>query len=330
MTFEKEGLPETPWLVADIGGTHARFALVRGSGRTIDEIVSVRCADFAGPQEALRAYLDRVGVACPRVAAFAVAAPVLADAIHLTNSAWAFSRAALQRALGLEHLLVINDFAALAHALPALQPAQYRVFAGPAPAAGFAMAVIGPGTGLGVAAIVPSPRGWIAVPSEGGHATLSAATPLEFEVLQAIRRRVEHVSAERVLSGIGLPTLYSAVAVLRGEPGEVRNAAEVTQRAIAGETCAAATLDMFGALLGGFAGNVALTFAARGGVFIGGGVAAELGEAFLRSPFRDRFECKGRFTPWLREVATPLITAREAALLGAAAALAEALGTALT
>ena len=330
MTSEKRALPETPWLVADIGGTHARFALVRGSGRAIDEVVSVRCADFTGPQEAVRAYLERIGVACPRVAAFAVAAPVLADAIRLTNSAWAFSRAALRSALGLGHLLVINDFAALAFALPALQPAQYRVFAGPAPAAGLAMAVIGPGTGLGVAAIVPSPQGWIAVPSEGGHATLSAATLFELEVLQAIRQRFEHVSAERVLSGIGLPTLYGAVAMLRGEPGEVSNAEEVTQRAIAGEACAAAALDLFCALLGGFTGNVALTFAARGGVFIGGGIVAELGEAFLRSPFRDRFESKGRFTPWLREVATPLITAREAALFGAAAALAEALGAALT
>jgi glucokinase len=325
MTLDRENLVEAPWLVADIGGTNARFALVRGGGRFIDEVASMRCADFTGPQEALREYLDRVGVTCPRVAAFAVATPVLTDAIQLTNSAWAFSRAALQSALGLDRLLVINDFAALAHALPTLQPAQYRVFAGPAPAAGEAMAVIGPGTGLGVAAIVPSPRGWIAVPSEGGHATLSAGTPFELEVLQAIRRRFEHVSAERVLSGIGLPTLYTAVAAVRGEPGEVRNAEEVTRRAIAGETCAAATLDTFCALLGGFAGNIALTFGAHGGVFIGGGIVAELGEPFLRSSFRERFESKGRFTPWLREVATPLITAREAALLGAAAALAEAL-----
>ena len=330
MTFEKEGLPESPWLVADIGGTNARFALVRGSGRTIDEVVSVRCAEFTGPLDALRAYLDRVGVACPRVAAFAVAAPVLADTIRLTNSAWAISCAALQRGLALERLLVINDFAALAHALPVLQPAQYRVFAGPAPAAGLAMAVIGPGTGLGVAAIVPSPRGWSAVPSEGGHATLSASTPFELEVLQDMRRRFEHVSAERVLSGIGLPTLYGCVAALRGEPGEVRNAEEVTQRAIAGEPCATATLDMFCALLGGFAGNVALTFGARGGVFIGGGIVAELGEAFFRSPFRARFESKGRFTPWLQEVATPLITAPHAALQGAAAALAEVLGATAT
>jgi glucokinase len=294
--------PETPWLVADIGGTNARFALVHGGGRTIDEVASLRCADYAGPQDALRAYLD---------------AP-----------AWrvrGWPRSPWQRSLQLERLLVINDFAALVRALPALQPAQYRVFAGPAPAAGSAMAVIGPGTGLGVAAIVPSPRGWIAVPSEGGHATLSADTPFELEVLQEMRRRFAHVSAERVVSGIGLPALYESVAQVRGEPGQVGSAAEVTQRAIAGEVRAAATLDMFCALLGGFAGNVALTFAARGGVFIGGGIAAQLGEMFFRSPFRDRFESKGRFTPWLREVATPLITAPQAALLGAAAALAEAI-----
>ena len=115
---------EAPWLVADIGGTYARYALVHGGGPTIDEVASLHCADYAGPQEALRAYLDRAGVACPRVAAIAVAAPVLGDAIRLTNSAWEFSRAALQRALRLERLLVINDFAALVRALPALEAAE--------------------------------------------------------------------------------------------------------------------------------------------------------------------------------------------------------------
>lgn len=325
MTADKAALIEAPWLVADIGGTNARFALARDGGRRLDEVASVRCADFAGPEEAVRGYLDDLGVACPCVAAFAVAAPVLADAIHLTNSTWAFSRVSLQRALGLEEFVVINDFAALAQALPSLQPAHYRVFAGPVPAAGAAMAVLGPGTGLGVAAIVPSSRGWVVVPGEGGHATLSASTPFELEVLQAIRRRFDHVSAERVLSGMGLPTLYGAVSTLRGEPGAVRDGEEVTRRAIGGEAAAAATLDMFCALLGEFAGNVALMFGARGGVFLGGGIVGQLGELFVRSPFRDRFESKGRFTPWLREVATPLIIAPEAALLGAAAALAVAL-----
>ena len=325
MTFDKAPPIEAPWLVADIGGTNARFALARDAGRALDEFASARCADFAGVEEAVRGYLDGLCGACPRAAAFAVATPVLGDAIHLTNSRWAFSRAALQRALGLEALVVINDFVALAHALPTLQPAQYRVFAGPAPTAGAAMAVVGPGTGLGVAAIVPAPRGWIVVPSEGGHATLSATTPFEFEVLQAIRGRFDHVSAERVLSGLGLPTLYAAVADVRGERGAARDGEEVTRRAIGGEASAAATLDMFCALLGEFAGNVALMFGARGGVFIGGGIVAQLGELFVRSPFRDRFESKGRFTPWLREVATPIITAPHVTLQGAAAALAVAL-----
>ncbi|BAL93601.1 glucokinase [Rubrivivax gelatinosus] len=316
-----------PWLVADIGGTNARFALVDGAGAPPRDIHRVRCADYAGPVEAARAYLAErqaaagTGWQAPDWAAFAVATPVGQDRIELTNSAWSFSRAESEAALGLDGLLMLNDFEALALSLPGLAPQQLRAH-GALPAARGTLAVLGPGTGLGVGGLLETAHGWRAIAGEGGHATLAAGDDFEAEVLRVVRGEFEHVSAERLLSGIGLPTLYRAIARVRGEAAAELTAEEIGTRGADGsDALCAATLDSFCAMLGGFAGNVALTFGARGGVFIGGGIVPRFADFFFASRFRERFEAKGRFRAYLEAVPTALIVEPYAALYGAAAAI---------
>ncbi len=318
-----------PWLVADIGGTHSRFGWLASGAHGVEHVATLLGADYDGPAEAARAYLGdlaaKLGGAfeAPRAGAFAVATAVVADRVSFTNSGWSFSGQATRQALALEELLVLNDFEALALSLPRLRAHQLRAIGSvPAPATG-ALAVIGPGTGLGVAGIVPTAQGWVAVPGEGGHASLSPGDDFESTVLAAVRRHHAHVSAERLLSGIGLPVLHSAVASALGLTGaEALTAQVIVERGLSLQDRACAqTLESFCALLGSFAGNVALMLGARGGVFIGGGIVPRLGERFFESRFRERFEAKGRFQDYLRAIPTSLITDTLVALTGAAVAL---------
>ena len=261
----------------------------------------------------------------PRRAALALATAIHGDTVKLTNSPWTVSRAGFAAALGLDELRLLNDFEALALALPLLgdeAAGDVRWIGAPRADRRLPMAVIGPGTGLGVAGCVPAGGGWIALAAEGGHVTAAPADDFESEVLRVLRIEFRHVSAERVLSGIGLPLLHRAVSRVRGGPDETLTAEEITRRAREQrEPHALATLDTFCAMLGGFAGNVALTLGARGGVFVAGGIAQKLGEDFLRSRFRERFEAKGRFDAYLARIATALVTAPHLALRGAAQAL---------
>jgi glucokinase len=329
-----------PWLVADIGGTNARFGwLAEGSDR-VAHVATLSVAAHAGPAEAARAYLAQLALTLgadavvPCAAALAVATAVGQDQVALTNSGWAFSRSGTQRDLGLDELLVLNDFEALALSLPRLGTAQVRPITAACSSQaggervgtnGGGLAVIGPGTGLGVAGLLPTRHGWVAVPGEGGHATVAASDDFEAAILAAARRDFPHVSAERLLSGIGLPVLHGAVATVLGQavaPGALLTAGDIVERGLSGSDVACArTLDSFCALLGSFAGNVALVLGARGGVYIGGGIVPRLGERFFNSNFRERFEAKGRFQAYLQAVPTFLITDTLAALSGAALAL---------
>lgn len=357
-----------PRLVADIGGTNARFGWVAAPGAPVSQVRKLAVRDYAGPAQAAQAYLAQLAqptqpaaaadgdARAPRHAAFAVATAVSHDRVVFTNSHWDFSRAEVQAALGLQSLLILNDFESLALSLPGLGPAQLRAHPRIQPgadplAAGGVLAVVGPGTGLGVGAVVPiasagpgADRGagpgavrWVALPGEGGHATLAPASDLESALLACVRRSHAHVSAERLLSGIGLPVLHQGLALVHGSAATVLSAAEIVAR---GEAAAAVhsgvaggpvfdplcsqTLDLFCALLGGFAGNVALTLGARGGVFIGGGIVPRFADRFFASAFRQRFEAKGRFQPYLAAIPSALITDTLAALGGAALAIEQA------
>lgn len=323
-----------PWLVADIGGTNCRFGLVRAAEQPAGDVIAYRCADHPSPEAAAAVYLaaisEREGRAvAPQRLALAVATAVEGDTAQMTNSAWLVSRPRLASALGARQVLLLNDFEALALALPRLGESDVA-WIGPArPDSRLPMAVIGPGTGLGVSSCVPTAGGWIAIAAEGGHATATAADDFESEVLREMRREHAHVSAERALSGIGLPVLHRAVCRVRGAPDETLGAEEITHRAFeAGDALCMATLDTFCAMLGTFAGNVALTVGARGGVYIAGGIAQKLGAEFLGPRFRARFEAKGRFSGYMTRIATGLITAPHAALAGAAQALVQTPATA--
>ena len=248
--------------------------------------------------------------------------PVEGDQVRMTNYHWDFSTAGVRGQLGLEDLVVMNDFEALALSLPDLRPSQLRCHAA-APQPRGTLCVIGPGTGLGVAGITQTAQGWVALPGEGGHATLAALDDFEAALLAHVRRRFDHVSAERLLSGIGLPVLHGAVAAVTGAPtGSALPAEEIVARGLSGQdACCRQTLETFCALLGSFAGNVALTLGARGGVYIGGGIVPRLGDLFFASAFRARFEAKGRFSSYLQPIPTALITDTLVALTGAAAAI---------
>lgn len=316
-----------PALIADIGGTNARFALAEFGARDISLRAErvYRTADFPGLQQALEAWLADARLdAPPQAAALAVACPVLGDRIELTNRAWSFSRSGLQNHFRFRQLQVLNDFAAVAHALPYLKASDLRRIGGPpAEEAGAApvLAVLGPGTGLGVAALVATRAGFQVIPSEGGHASFAPADETEVEILRRMQARHGHVSFERVLSGPGLAALCTALAEIEGTVAAECEPARVVRCALAGEDAPAVrTLELYCAILGGFAGNIALTFGA-GRVFIGGGIVPRFPEFLAGSAFRARFEAKGRFTALLRTVPVDVILRREPGMLGAAMAL---------
>jgi glucokinase len=322
-----------PRLVADIGGTNARFAWVDSPGAGPQHVRKLSVPAYEAPAHAMRAYLAELAQTLgsdyrpPRHAAMAVATAVADDHIAFTNSHWGFSRSALQAEMELQGLQVLNDFEALALALPHLGAAQLRPH-GALPQAAGTLAVIGPGTGLGVAGVVQTPRGWLALPGEGGHSTLAPGDDFESELLRVVRREFDHVSAERLLSGIGLPVLHRAVAHVLGRPVNAPWPAEqVMEQGLArSDEAASRSLDAFCSLLGGFAGSVALVLGARGGVYIGGGIVPRMEERFFASAFRERFEAKGRFRAYLQAIPTALITDTLVALTGAAAAIEQQVG----
>jgi glucokinase len=314
-------------LIADIGGTNARFALVNAEGVVMSERV-VPCDAYPTLLDACRDFLSDVSDAHPpRHAAFAVASPVVADRVKMTNHHWSFSIEETRRALSLENLRVVNDFLAVVLAIPHLREGDRVKIGGGEPTRDAPIVALGPGTGLGMASLVPSPTGkWIPVPGEGGHVTMAPADDLETAVLSLLRKRLGHVSAERVISGRGLVTLYKTLGQLEGlEVDEAITPPECSRRALDGscDVCARA-LSMMCAMLGTVAANAALMLGAQGGVFIAGGIIPQMTEAFARSPFRKRFEDKGRFGNYLAKIPTFVITRPLPALLGLATLVAAA------
>jgi glucokinase len=313
---------DAPVLLADIGGTNARFSLLGPAGQR-GPIRILPVAEHSGPAEAAARFLQDEARP-PNSAVFGVAGPVSEQRCTLTNSGWILDGAALRSALGLAHVRIVNDFEALSHALPLLDPASDLVsLGGGAPVPRRPMALIGPGTGLGVGCLVPAPEGWVALASEGGHASLAACNEREAAVVAVLRDRFgAHVSCERALSGPGLENLYEAVARLDGSGAPPRDAASVTAFALAGNCpTSTATLDMFCALLGSTAGDLALIYGASGGVFVAGGIPPRIVDVLLRSAFRDRFEAKGRFRSYLEHVPTWIIRDPDAAAFTGLAAL---------
>ncbi len=317
-----------PRLLADIGGTNARFALETGPGE-IGQVRVYPCAGYPGVAQVLQQYLQDTKVVRVNHAAIAIANPVDGDQVRMTNHDWTFSIEATRRALGFDTLRVVNDFTALAMALPGLTDTQRTQVGGGQRRQNSVIGLLGPGTGLGVSGLIPSGDRWIALASEGGHASFSPQDEREDIVLQFARKKWPHVSFERVCAGPGIELIYRALAA-RDEKklAATIDPAEIVKRAHDGEALAAETVECFCGMLGSFAGNLAVTLIAQGGIYLGGGVVPKLGELFMRSSFRQRFEAKGRFDAWLANVPTYVITAEYPAFLGVSAILAEHLASA--
>ena len=311
-----------PRLLADVGGTNARFAL-ETAPRKFEAVAVLACADYPSLGAALQAYLTGPAVrpvytGAIRHAAIAIANPVGGDAVSMTNHHWSFSIAALKRELGLATLLVVNDFSALAMALPWLDPSQRLQVGGGVAQPGRTIGLVGPGTGLGVSGIIPAGKGWVALESEGGHASFAPGDEFEIGILRTLWSEHGHASAERLLSGGGIELIYRSLS------GQALGAAEITRRALdGGSSDCLRAVECFCAVLGTVAGNVALTLGATGGMYIGGGIVPRLGTLFARSPFRARFEAKGRLGAYVARIPTYLITEEYPAFLGVSALLAE-------
>lgn len=302
------------WLIADVGGTNTRCALARAGGVVENTETFVNRA-FPGLDRLLGAYLGMLPPAQrPTEAVLAIAAPIRGDEIRMVNINWTFSVADLACRLSLKRVTPLNDFAAQAYALPVLGPADLVQVGGGKPVEGAPRVVVGPGTGLGTAGLVRIAGRWHAITGEGGHVTMAPANEREARIIALGRERFGHCSAERVISGAGLAFIYTA---LNGGPDLAPE--EVGARIAAGEESALDALDVCFQLLGTVASNLALTFAAFGGVYIGGGIGPRFPQQFHASGFRQRFEDKGRYRPFLADIPTWLITADQPALRGLAA-----------
>jgi glucokinase len=308
-------------LVADIGGTNARFALADLATLALSEVHQVRCANHPNLGDAIHDYVGRLP-AVPDRGAIAVAAPVTGGEISLTNSPWEFSNAELCRKSGIRQLHVLNDFEALALSLPYLARSELRQIGGEAPVEGAAKAVLGPGTGMGVAGLVRSGERWIALPGEGGHVSLGARDEQQLALLERIRKGRDHLSAERVLSGPGLAELYQAVAASHGLSAPELEPNDILVKGSSGEDeIAAEALDLFVTWLGRFAGDAALLIGARGGVYLGGGIVPNIVGKLSTGTFREAFEDKGRMGAYLAPIPVFVITAEFATLKGAAVSI---------
>ncbi|MDE2174130.1 MAG: glucokinase [Betaproteobacteria bacterium] len=313
-------LPATR-LVGDIGGTNARFALQTAQG--LSDIRVLPTADYARFADALLAYLAAVGATAVRHVAIGIANPVYGDQIRMTNHHWSFSIAQTRAELGLQTFLVLNDFAVLARALPELPAAELVQVGGGSAVPGAPLALLGAGTGLGVSGLIPDGQGgWTPLAGEGGHVSFAPFDEREVAIWRLAHARFGHVSAERLLSGAGMEFLHQALGQIAGQTPPERSAAEITRLALDGsDALCHDTVTLFCTLLGTVAADLTITLGARGGVYIGGGIVPRLGDFFRHSPFRQRFEDKGRTSPYLRDIPVWVIHSPWPALLGAAAAL---------
>lgn len=307
-------------LIADIGGTRARFATCALDGSKIARLAPLRTRDFPTLGAALGAALHgEAGRAePPEVACLALAAPITGDRVDLTNARWSFTAQDVKRASGASRVLLVNDFEALARVLPHLRASDLSLLHAGAGDPCAPRIVVGPGTGLGAAGLVRTAGGWQAIASEGGHMSFGARDDDERCVYDHLSARREHISVERVLSGGGLEATHRAFG------GAALSAAQIVADADKGEPVARRTLAFFAATLARFAGDMALTLGARGGVYLGGGIAPRILRHLDTDAFREAFCDKGRMSAYLSGIPVAVITAPDAGVRGAAAALADA------
>ena len=323
----KQAAFTNPRLLADIGGTYARFTLETAPGQ-FDHGQSLLCADYPDFHAAITSYLKGLKIERIKNAALAIANPVSGDLVRMTNYHWQFSIEEMRERLQFDNLVVVNDFTALAMSLPKLLPNQRRQIGGGHSVADSVIGLIGAGSGLGVSGLIPAGAGWVALGSEGGHASFSPRNAREISILEFAWKQLEHVSFERLLSGPGIELIYQALSErAKNKKAESLTAPEITSSALNGsDPVCVETLETFCEMLGTAAANLAVTQGALGGIYIGGGIVPRLGEYFDRSNFRKRFEDKGRFSNYLKGIPTYVITESNATFMGASVILAAQLG----
>ncbi|MDQ1922963.1 glucokinase [Massilia pseudoviolaceinigra] len=321
--YSRTAYADGPRLLADIGATHARFALETAPG-VLRSVRVLKCDDFSGIVPLLHTYLaDHTGIRINH-AAFALANPISGDMIRMTNRDWQFSTDEVRRELGLNTLLIVNDFTALAMSLPGLSGDDLMQVGGGSPATNAVIGVVGPGTGLGVSGMIPTVDGFVTLGSEGGHVNFAPADEREFAILQYAWNEWSHVSNERLISGPGMELIYRALAQRNGVQATPRTSPEIITGALEdNDALCLEVLDCFCGMLGGAAANLAVTLGAFGGIFIGGGIVPRMGEWFATSTFRARFEAKGRFTSYLGQIPTYVIMIPNPAFIGVATILSE-------
>jgi glucokinase len=319
-----------PAIIADVGATNARFGFIHDDGQISRSKAQIYlCDDHASFESAYAAYVAYLGDLATNVQslALAIAGPITGDLVRMTNHPWAFSQKTLKTDLGLNNLVVVNDFTAVALSLSVLTDADTVRIGGDR--AGRMVpnapkAVLGAGSGLGVSGLIPHGcGGWVPLSGEGGHVTLAPANDREAEILHVLRDWFGHVSVERVLCGAGLVNLYKALAHLaHHETQGTIKPADITKWALNGaDPLAVEALTLFCAMLGTVAGNLSLILGARGGLYVAGGIVPQILPFFKASPFRDRFKAKGRFEDYLAAIPTLVITHELPAFLGLCAAL---------
>ena len=316
-------MPKTtkPYLIADIGGTNARFALADSENYYQPLVLAVD--KFPSPADALDAYLQYVQIPCPPFACLGIAAPVDRDSFGMTNCGWVFDKAELRQRFGFEQLHFINDFAALALAVPQLPAEQVDLLGAVEGEGAGPKAVLGPGTGLGVAALLQTEQAYRCVASEAAHIAFNPSNDLEHELLEYLYTQYDRVSFERLLCGRGLQQIYQALCAMKSRGVVYTSAEEVSRLALAGEDdLAMAAMDLLLDILASFAGDVGLMYAAVGGVYLGGGVAVKHRSLITSRDMRTRFSgSKGRLSSLLERTPLYLINTELSALHGVRLAL---------
>jgi glucokinase len=308
-------------LVADIGGTNIRFALVNDDGTTCD-IQTYTCGEYNSLADVIRVYLDRNNVEGKTInACLAIACPVETDQITMTNLPWTFSQSALKLELNINHLFLINDYTAIAHAVPLLTESQKIQIGQGEAISNKPISICGPGTGLGVANLVPTSDGWSCLGGEGGHVDFAPIDSDEIKILSYLLESKQHrISYEQLLCGKGLEQIYQAFLSIDNHPKNILTAEQISAKAIDGSCpmCEKA-LNQFCNTLGSFAGNLALTLGCFGGVYIAGGIVPRFIRFLQNSDFRQRFDAKGRLSSFINNIPTYVITEAQPGLIGASA-----------
>lgn len=309
-------------LVADIGGTNIRL----GVANETDELSSLtvfQCAKYASLEDVLKEYIAANNLAEYAISAcFAIACPVDKDLISMTNLPWAFSKSGIAKALNFTKLLMINDYTGIAYSVPHLTNEQKVQIGEGEVVADYPISICGPGTGLGVANVVPTKQGWLSLGGEGGHVDYAPTDETEQQILSLLIKKYGHVSYERLLSGTGIENLYQAFCHIKAKEAQAYTAKDISAKAVENscDICVQA-LEQFCKILGSFAGNLSLTMSSFSGVYIAGGIAPRFIEFIKKSGFRARFEEKGRLSGFNKNIPTYIITEPQPGILGALAYL---------